>query len=350
MDLDLKNIEWREFFLKDVFTEIQRGKRLKKSDHQKGNMPYVSSTSYNNGVDGFVGNTEKVRVFSDCLTIANSGSVGSAFFQPFEFVGSDHVTALQNEKFTKYIYQFIAVACYKLSEKYSFNREISDKRIKREKILLPADTTGKPDYAFMETFMRQKEQKQLAQYHTYIKKRLKQLKNDQDIEPLHEKKWSAFEIANLFNVKIGKNVDGNKVNKKNGDTAYITRKESDNGLDGFINFEHKFLNEAFPVITIGNETAQPFVQTFPFFTGTKVNILEHKQEISAEALRFISRCLEMHKNKYSYSFTINSTRLKRQKILLPINANQEPDYPYMENYIKRLEYEKLTQFLEYKNK
>ena len=79
-------------------------------------MPYVSSTAQNNGVDGFVGNDEKVRVYQNCLTVANSGSVGTAFYQPFEFVASDHVTALGNSKLNEYSYQFLATLVSRLQE------------------------------------------------------------------------------------------------------------------------------------------------------------------------------------------------------------------------------------------
>lgn len=79
-------------------------------------MPYVSSTAQNNGVDGFVGNDEKVRVYQNCLTVANSGSVGTAFYQPFEFVASDHVTALGNSKLNEYSYQFLATLVSRLAK------------------------------------------------------------------------------------------------------------------------------------------------------------------------------------------------------------------------------------------
>ena len=51
---------------------------------------------------------------------------------------------------------------------------------------------------------------------------------------LKNREWKEFVIENLFDIKIGKNVDGNKINKSSGKYAYITRKESNNGLDGFI--------------------------------------------------------------------------------------------------------------------
>jgi hypothetical protein len=165
---------------------------------------------------------------------------------------------------------------------------------------------------------------------------------------LKNKVWKEFVIENLFDIKIGKNLDGNKIDKNTGRSAYITRKESNNGLDGFINTNNKLVNKEFPVLTIGNETAEPFVQDYPFFTGTKVNILKPKITLTIFSLTFISMCLKMHKSKYSYSFTINSTIIKRQKIMLPINDNHEPDYDYMENYIKQLELNKLKKYLEYK--
>lgn len=120
-------------------------------------MPYVSSTALNNGVDGFVGNEGGVRKFSDCLTVANSGSVGSAFYHRYEFVASDHVTQLRRQGLDKYAYLFLVPMVSRLAEKYSFNREINDERIKREKLLLPATEQGDIDFAFMSSFMQQLE-------------------------------------------------------------------------------------------------------------------------------------------------------------------------------------------------
>ena len=44
---------------------------------------------------------KNVRIFSNCLSLANSGSVGSTFYQPFKFVASDHVTKLENKNFNE---------------------------------------------------------------------------------------------------------------------------------------------------------------------------------------------------------------------------------------------------------
>lgn len=164
----LDEMKWKTFNIGEIFPIIQRGKRLKTEDHIVGQTPYVSSSSVQNGVDNFVSNVDGVRRFKNCLTLANSGSVGEAFYQPFEFVASDHVTKLENPSFDKYVYLFIATIVKRLSEKYSFNREINDLRLRREIIMLPVDEKGEPDYAFMSAYMKRLEHEMRKQYLDYL--------------------------------------------------------------------------------------------------------------------------------------------------------------------------------------
>ena len=166
--IPLDKVEWREFNLTVLFSEIQRGKRLKTEDHIPGEMPYVSSSALNNGVDGFISNVENVRIYSNCLSVANSGSVGSSFYEPFDFVASDHVTHLKNCKLNKYHYLFIATLTGRFSKKYNFNREINDYRISRERIMLPVDEQGNPDYHFMEQYGKRIMLQKYQQYLDYI--------------------------------------------------------------------------------------------------------------------------------------------------------------------------------------
>jgi hypothetical protein len=165
----IKDKIWKTFFLTDIFKEIQRGKRLTKSKHITGKMPYISSKALNNGIDNFVSNIEKVRIFSNCLTLANSGSVGYCTYHPYSFVASDHVTKLENNDFSKYVYLFISTMVSKISKKYNFNREINDKRIKREKIMLPVNDEGEPDYEYMEQYMKNIISIKYKKYLQYIK-------------------------------------------------------------------------------------------------------------------------------------------------------------------------------------
>ena len=157
---------WKAFRITDIFLSIQRGKRLVKEKQIAGMVPYISSTAMNNGVDNFIQYDERsMRKYSNCLSIANSGSVGSTFYEPFAFVASDHITHLKNKDFTQNIYLFIATLGNRLSQKYNFNREINDSRISREKIMLPTDDSGHPYYEYMEQYIKNM---MLAKYNDYL--------------------------------------------------------------------------------------------------------------------------------------------------------------------------------------
>ena len=164
----LDKVKWKTFRFTEVFREIQRGKRLTKANQTNGPTPYISSTSENNGVDAFIGNETGIRKFEDVLTLANSGSVGSTFYQQFEFVASDHVTTLKSDNADKYAYLFLSTVVKSLEEKYSFNREINDSRIKREKVILPADKEDNPNFQYMSDFVKKLELDKVQEVLEYI--------------------------------------------------------------------------------------------------------------------------------------------------------------------------------------
>ena len=162
--------DWKPFYVVSIFPENERGKRLKKADHVQGNVPYASSTADNNGIDGFIEASEGARVFNDCISLANSGSVGSAFYEPFAFVASDHVTHLKKEGMSKYQYLFLTCLLEQQSGNFNFNREINDARLNKMQIMLPVTDDGQPDYDFMERFGRKMMSNKYKQYLAFLAK------------------------------------------------------------------------------------------------------------------------------------------------------------------------------------
>lgn len=162
--------DWEHFLIPDIFSKIQRGKRLKNADHIPGETPYVSSTANNNGVDDYIEASHGTRVFKDCISLANSGSVGTAFYEPFSFVASDHVTSLKAENGSKFVYLFLVSVIEKQGSNFNFNREINDMRIKKMQVMLPVDNDGKPDYAYMEQYAKNMMLRKYEQYLAFIDK------------------------------------------------------------------------------------------------------------------------------------------------------------------------------------
>lgn len=168
--------EWSHFKMPGVFNTIQRGKRLKNADHVPGNVPYISSTANNNGVDDYIEATSGTRVFGDCISLANSGSVGTAFYEPFEFVASDHVTVLKTDGLTKYTYLFMTSMIEKQGSNFNFNREINDARIRNMQLMLPVTDSGEPDYEYMEQYSKNMMLRKYRQYLTFLEQ------SDQDTQ------------------------------------------------------------------------------------------------------------------------------------------------------------------------
>lgn len=361
--LKLTDVEWEGFNLIDIF-DIKDGYYNKKPPLDKdGTIPFLGATQNNNGVTAFyrketIENWDKVGNLSskdvhlrffpgNCLAVTNNGSVGHIYYQLQMFTCSHDITPLylKNYVLTKELAHFLIPLLQKSGESFEYGKKWRPKRMRKSKLMLPIDFQGQPNWQFMEDYIKQEQKQQAQKIIDYYERKLVELAGD--VVGLDKVEWKEFSVGELFDIKIGKNIDGNKVDRVNGGTAYITRKENTNGLDGFVNYDSEFLNSIYPVITIGNETAEPYVQDFPFFTGTKVNILLPKFKMDTSILKYIATSLRQHKGKYSYSFTINSTRLKKQNILLPADKNGNPNFQYMSDFVKKLELDKVQEVLEY---
>lgn len=166
---EINEKEWDHFLISKVFDNIQRGKRLTKANQVPGNTPYVSSTANNNGVDNFIETNKKTRIFSDCISLANSGSVGKAFYEPFNYIASDHVTSLKRSGASKYVYLFLTTMIEQQGLNFNFNREINDERIKKMQIMLPVNENREPDFEYMEQYAKTIIRKKYIEYLHYIK-------------------------------------------------------------------------------------------------------------------------------------------------------------------------------------
>lgn len=155
--INLKVDNWKEFNFNDIF-EFKRGKRLVKLDQNDGEIAYISSTKENNGIDNYISPPDYMTVYNNAMTINNSGSVGYVFYHNYDFVASDHCTVLKIKDKEVVLNEFLAIFLKPIIEaikpKYNFAREISDYRLNKEKILLPIDGKGKPDWGYMEKYIK----------------------------------------------------------------------------------------------------------------------------------------------------------------------------------------------------
>lgn len=332
--------DWREFELCEIFPIIQRGKRLKTADHIKGDTPYVSSSAMNNGVDNFVANRDGVRAFCNCITIANSGSVGQAFFHPYNFVASDHVTQLKNDGLTRHMYMFLLPIVSQLSEKYNFNHEINDVRIRREKIMLPATADGEPDWAYMEQYIREQEDKLIQEYREYIGKYY----HERDLA----KNWKEFELSKVFAIRAtSSSIDKNRLVGSGGVYPYVTRSDANNGINDWIAAQPAYAMDKGNCITVGLDTQTAFYQPAPFYTGQNIQVFT-SDRLNADNAQFLVPCIKNAMSMFSWGGNgATLTRLRRSKIMLPADDNGEPDWAYMEEYGQAIQARQVFAYLDY---
>lgn len=145
----MDEVEWREFFVTDIFYTPKRGKRIISSNYQFGN----------NGLIAFIGNDDNIREYQNCLSIANGGvSAGFAYYHPYKFIATDHVTHFKRDNLNKYHYLFFSLVIKKqMQEQYHFSREMTDGRLKREKLLLPITSVCHVDFDFMKQYIKRLE-------------------------------------------------------------------------------------------------------------------------------------------------------------------------------------------------
>lgn len=64
---------------------------------------------------------------------------------------------------------------------------------------------------------------------------------------------------------------------------------------------------------------------------------------------FMARAINNTTSKYQYGHMATSDGIKRDRVLLPIDAQGQPDYDYMEQYVKNKMIQKYNNYLQYLN-
>lgn len=350
MDLKLSDREWKQFKLASIF-KIENCKCSKVSGLQNGTTPYVGATNRNNGVMSFVKADKKLITKGNCLAFIcdGEGSVGYSIYKSEDFIGSTTVKVGRNENLNKYNATFITTIADKVRSKYNFGFKRNETHLKNEILMLPANKKGEPDFEFMEAFMKQKEQEKFQEYNDYISQRIKDLKDFKTVELIEEKEWDVFELGNLFNIYTGGDLIISKIQK--GHIAVISHSIENNGIAIYSKeIENRKLFDYKNTLSLADRgNFYAFTQLQNFYIGTRVKALEAKFRTNPFILKYLSATINKQSIRFSYGNNATSGTDKI-RIMLPINNQNEPDYDYMENYMKQLEYNKLNEYLRKKEK
>jgi hypothetical protein len=146
--------------------------------------------------------------------------------------------------------------------------------------------------------------------------------------------WKEFPIGQLFEVKKGRRLT--KASRLPGQTRFIGASEKQNGVTDYNDVQPTFKGEQLTVAYNGNSVGWAFYQDKPFFACDDVNVLEPIVQMSQWSLLFIATIIKHGKSKYTYGYKWTKERMTKTQFLLPCDENEEPDFAFMEAYMKSL--------------
>jgi hypothetical protein len=349
MDLDLKNNEWKELTLENLFeikgtkSGIDRNKLIKKVGH----IPYLTRTDRNNGLDSFICEQEDKYQKDGPNVITIGLDTQTVFYQSTEFYTGQNVQILKNKFLTKKIAHFLIPLIKRQIKKFNWGGNGATLTgLRRSKILLPINKKGEPDYEFMENYMREKEQELLKRYRNYSSS--KNNKVEQVVKPLNKVEWGEFEIEKLFVLSTGKSKGLNHLQQNKNGVNYLGATNLNNGV--LCKVEKKedliHLGNAIAFIRNGEGSMGYSIYKKELFIATSDITVGYNPFLNRYIGTFITTVADKVRGKYNFGYKRSTRRLKKEKILLPITSNGKPDYEYMESYMRKMEYDKLYRYIE----
>lgn len=342
----LNEMSWHEYDLKKIFS-VRSGKRLTNEDKIDGSRPFIGATDNNNGVTGFVSNNNE-SLDKNVLGVNYNGAPCIAFYHPYECIFTDDVKRLHllHHGDNENILLFFKNIIMQQKTKYTYGYKFKEKRMLRQKLMIPVNENKNPDYAYMEQYVSEMKKNMLMRYKKYIIKQISSLRH-KDIQPLSEKTWAPILLSSAFTCLRGR--ENNMAMLSSGSTPLISAKANNNGLKAFVSTKGKTIIGG--CITLNNDgdggAGLAYYQPFEMALDTHVTALIPKRVMSKWTMLFIAECLSELHNYYGHGLSISKKRTKNIRVMLPVKDDGKPDYLYMEQYAKNMMLKKYKQYLDF---
>jgi len=298
--------------LSDIF-ELEYGSfKSYIKDLEMGNTPLVTSGSKNNGVVGFY---DIKPNYKNVISVPRTDTIGHAFYHDYSCtINADCIVLTPRKKMTKRDALYYSLTIRKLSVNYSYARKITPERL--GKMQIPSKI---PQWV------------KTVRFSDYEKTHEPLLRNENLI--LDISSWKTFAYDELFQIKKGKRLT--KANIKPGNTPFIAATEYNNGYRQFI---QQAPNHEGNTITVNynGSVGEAFYQPIPFWASDDVNVLYPRFKLNPYIGIFICTIIRQEKFKFSFGRKWHSERMKQSQLQLPVDSFGNPDWVFMENYIKNL--------------
>lgn len=336
----LEDREWSEFVLTDFFNPI-KGNQNNMASLIDGELPLISAKKGDNGVKAFVSPNKKSLFPKHCITLNldGDGGAGLAFYQEYSFALDSHVVALY-PKFSldKFCLLFIARSISAQRSRFGHGRAINKSRLNHFLLMLPIQADSTPDWEFMSAFMKKVEQDTLSKALLHFSpKKSEQMLTGGGMRP--------FFMEDILCIANG--VRLTKADMTTGNRPFVGASEACNGITEFIDNTNASINKEVLGVNYNGSVGFSFYHPYEALFSDDVKRVRWKDEIvnNKYTLLYLSTAIAQQRGKYAYGYKFNAQRMKRQIIMLPSQADGTPDYTYMEQTMRIMEYDVLKTYL-----
>jgi hypothetical protein len=146
------------------------------------------------------------------------------------------------------------------------------------------------------------------------------------------KNWKWFKYNEIFEIKKGKRLT--KADMINGDIPYIGATDSNNGITAKISNDEHLHSANTITVSYNGSIAEAYYQTKEFWATDDVNVLYPKFAMNAYSALFCTTIINKEKYRFNYGRKWDKELMNVSTIKLPVDNNGNPDWQWIENYVK----------------
>lgn len=279
-----------------------------------GGVPFVSSSAEHNGIAGYVERRKDLKLYpAGAITIPLKGSVLHAFYQASDFYVAHQIAVLYPKRKMKEQELFYYVLCIRKNKyRFSYGRQ-ADRTLRN--IEVPSEVP-----------------RSLIMFPIRYPNRAPASRN---VISIRMDVWRWFALSEIFDIKKGKRLT--KEDMRPGATPFIGSTELDNGVTAYVDEAPIHKGNTISV-TYNGSVAEAFYQPRDFWATDDVNVLYPKFALNPYRALFLCAIIRKEKYRYNYGRKWHLERMRETKIKLPVDKSGQPDWEFMEAYIKSLPY------------
>lgn len=315
--------DWKEFKLEDLGFTLFHGTRITKLDRVEGNIIFLTAGKENIGVIGTIGN--EVDLWNKPITV---DMFGNCFYHNCICSGDDNVYAFVNDTISDNCKRFIA-SCInaKTAHLFSYKEQFRQNNAATLSVYLPTKE-DKPNWNYMEDYIKNLEDR--------VKDTLDKFSQKNTSEKIDTRDWKEFKVGDLFDLIAVKNKMTNLDLDDNGTVPVYSSTTDNNGVIGYTDkdADYRTSKEVPFYLIFGDHTKSMFIAKEDFCVADNIKVLQPKV-FNEEVIRFVS--VSWGASIPNLGYARHWSIAKDSIFYLPVNNNEEPDWLYMENFMKSIE-------------